>query len=177
MAETMTQRLTRLTDERDAAIGENMEYRKRLSTVEEDVELLSARLEAEKNRYGTAIQVLHHGLRQTVTDAVGGDGFDSDGIRQLVGVPAPALQALVTIAIGIGYAYALEVMTRRPAPDHLRSAFEWVLRRSAESDEQYEAMMVLADTMPIKVMYESAMRAFPKPPHDAYEEDHGGNGS
>jgi hypothetical protein len=169
----MKARLARLQDERDVAIGDAEEAREKLLAAHEDIELLSQRVQAEKNRYGEAIRLMHHGLRWTVQGATTDDeAFSAESIRQLLALNPATVQALVTLSIGIGYAYALEVMTRRAAPDHLRSGLEWWLK--ANGVDPAEAMGKMSD-LPIYSLYETSMRAFPQPPHAAYEEGHGGD--
>jgi hypothetical protein len=120
---------------------------------------------------------MHYGLRQTLEGATDPEAFDRDAMLALVSLKPATLKALTTLAIGIGYAYALEVMTRRAAPDHLQAGVDWMLKdhaaKAGVGEEELAEMKQMLGDLPILSLYEGAMRAFPKPPHVAYEEDHG----
>lgn len=103
-------------------------------------------------RYGAAIRVMHHGCEQALL-----------GAAEAVLPPFPNKdEALGALGVAQGYAYALEVMTRRAAPDHLRAA----VRRLVDADEWPDA--VSAETL------EASMTRLAKSPHAEWEKRHPG---
>lgn len=95
--------------------------------------------------YGQAIRVMHHGCEESLRmlDSYAGAGED------------PGKQVLLGVAVG--YAYALEVMTGRPASEHLRANLRRIIPKKNLTDPA------------VLQRVENLVHGLPRPPHVDYE--------